>query len=247
MRIGWKRAAVAVGALALGGAGTALATGGLGIIGADGVIHGCYQTEQGMLRVVPAQRECRASELAIRWNEQGPQGERGLQGERGPVGPEGPVGPQGEPGAKGDTGATGAQGERGEQGEKGEPGLEGLRGETGATGERGPAGPVGPKGDDGVPGLSGYEIVDADSNVSSAQTRSATAVCPNGKRAISGSASAILHSVAGEPFPEYGYLAVTGDNVTLDGRSWFGFATEMGDGTPDVWRIRVRAVCAYVG
>jgi hypothetical protein len=116
MRIGWKRAAVAVGALALGGTGTALATGGLGIPGTDGVIHGCYQTEQGMLRVVPAEQECRASELALQWNARGPQGETG------------PAGPHGEPGAKGEPGAQGLPGTDGAPGRQGETGPPGLSG-----------------------------------------------------------------------------------------------------------------------
>jgi hypothetical protein len=110
MRIGWKRAAVAVGAVALGGAGTALATGGVGIPGADGVIHGCYQVENGMLRVVADTTACRDAELALDWNERGPQGEPGPQGEQGPQGEPGPVGPKGDKGDKGDAGEPGPPG-----------------------------------------------------------------------------------------------------------------------------------------
>jgi hypothetical protein len=44
----------------------------------DGEIHGCYQN-QGQLRVVDAQAgdQCRASEVALVWNQEGPRGSDG--------------------------------------------------------------------------------------------------------------------------------------------------------------------------
>ena len=38
----------------------------------SGVIHGCYKTQNGQLRVVPAGESCLSSEQAIRWNQGGP-------------------------------------------------------------------------------------------------------------------------------------------------------------------------------
>jgi hypothetical protein len=50
----------------------------------NGVIHGCYNTSNGNLRVIDSANDnCRNSETAIFWNQTGPQG---------PAGPQGPPG-----------------------------------------------------------------------------------------------------------------------------------------------------------
>jgi collagen triple helix repeat protein len=93
-------------------AGAAYATGGLGsIVGADGVIHGCFQKFNGDLHVVAADTpECPSGQLPIAWNQTGPKGE------------------------KGDSGARGEQGQPGETGAKGDPGAPGARGPAGVSG-----------------------------------------------------------------------------------------------------------------
>jgi hypothetical protein len=55
----------------------------------DGEIHGCYQKNQGQLRVIDAQagQACRPSEKPLAWNQEG------VQGPTGPTGPTGPRGP----------------------------------------------------------------------------------------------------------------------------------------------------------
>jgi hypothetical protein len=60
----------------------------------DGVIHGCYNTKHGDLRVIDTEtgQACDELETALPWNQTGPQGPQGEQG------PEGPQGPQGLPG-----------------------------------------------------------------------------------------------------------------------------------------------------
>jgi hypothetical protein len=80
------------------------------------VINGCYQKNNGQLRIVNSASDCRPSEVFISWNQSGSPGPVGPQGPEGPQGPVGPAGPQGS------------------------------KGETGATGELGPAGPQGPAG-----------------------------------------------------------------------------------------------------
>jgi hypothetical protein len=46
----------------------------------NGKIHGCYQTNNGNLRVVESPSQCRSSESALSWNQEGPPGEAsGLQ------------------------------------------------------------------------------------------------------------------------------------------------------------------------
>ena len=66
-----------------------------------GVIHGCYKTQNGQRRVVPAGESCLSSEQAIQWNEGGPTGPQGPPGDKGPVGDKGPNGDKGPVGDKG--------------------------------------------------------------------------------------------------------------------------------------------------
>ncbi len=70
-----------VGALLVAG-GIAYAT----IPDSSGVIHGCYQKNQGTLRVIDAgtAQTCSSSETALNWSQTGPQG---AQGPPGPTGP----------------------------------------------------------------------------------------------------------------------------------------------------------------
>jgi hypothetical protein len=67
---------------------------------AGGVIHGCY-TKAGTLRVVEAESQCKSTETALHWNQQG------LKGDPGTPGVPGERGLPGEPGAKGDKGDPG--------------------------------------------------------------------------------------------------------------------------------------------
>jgi hypothetical protein len=48
----------------------------------DGEIHGCYQKNQGQLRVIDAEAgdTCRPAEVELTWNQEGPQGETGPRG-----------------------------------------------------------------------------------------------------------------------------------------------------------------------
>jgi hypothetical protein len=65
---------------------------------ADVIYFGCYQKNDGQLRIVKNASECRSSEVFVQWNEVGPQG---------PAGPTGATGPQGIPGQDGQDGAPG--------------------------------------------------------------------------------------------------------------------------------------------
>ncbi len=58
--------------------------------GDDGVvIHGCYERNNGILRIVGGPSECRPSEEPIFWNQTGPPGPQGAKGETGTQGPPG--------------------------------------------------------------------------------------------------------------------------------------------------------------
>ena len=81
-----------VGALVVGGIAYA------NIPDAGGVIHGCYQKNQGTLRVIDTEKSqtCSSSEAQLNWSQTGPQGiqgEQGIQGIQGPKGDTGPTGP----------------------------------------------------------------------------------------------------------------------------------------------------------
>lgn len=56
-----------------------------------GVIHGCYQTKNGQLRVIDtgAGQRCNPNEEALQWNQTGPQGPQGVPGPQGAPGPQG--------------------------------------------------------------------------------------------------------------------------------------------------------------
>jgi hypothetical protein len=100
-------------AVAIGGITTALVS--ASIPDSGGVIHGCYSTSKGTLRVIDtdAGDTCAARETAVTWNQQGPKGDKGDTGVTGATGAAGATGPQGDPGATGATGATGPQGPAG--------------------------------------------------------------------------------------------------------------------------------------
>jgi hypothetical protein len=89
------------------------------IPGAGGAIDGCYQKNEGLLRVIdPATAACRSSEVPISWSAQGVEGVKGPAGAPGPHGANGRDGvdasiEQEAPGANCPTGGvkvTGANG-----------------------------------------------------------------------------------------------------------------------------------------
>lgn len=77
-----------------------LATGFAAIPSGDGTINGCHRSSNGALRAidVEAGETCAPNEVAIAWNQVGPQGPAGPTGPQGPAGPQGPQGPQGPAG-----------------------------------------------------------------------------------------------------------------------------------------------------
>jgi hypothetical protein len=122
------------------------------------VIYGCYQSNNGQLRIVAGPNVCSQNETAISWNVVGPVGPQGPQGLQGSIGP---IGPQGVQGLMGTTGATGAQGPQGTTGATGAAGTTGPQGIQGVEGEQGAIGPQGPPGPrlvvkDGAQQLVGY-------------------------------------------------------------------------------------------
>jgi hypothetical protein len=141
------------------------------------VIHACYKTGSGALRLA-GRGGCKHGEVALQWSVRGPAGPAGAAGATGPegrqgatgatgitgatggLGPQGtagaagPTGPAGATGATGVTGATGASGATGATGPAGATGLTGPTGQTGAAGTTG-AGTTGPTGPTGATGRAG--------------------------------------------------------------------------------------------
>ena len=159
-----RNLAAALAATAAAGAvagGVAWAT-----IGDGGVVQGCYDSG-GNVKVVAA-LPCPKGYTPFQWNVKGPTGDKGDTGLTGATGPQGPSGPQG---------ATGLQGT---------DGTNGTNGNDGAPGPTGPQGPTGQQGPPGAGGLSGYEIVSVNFTIAGESETSATAMCPDGKKVLSG-------------------------------------------------------------
>jgi hypothetical protein len=78
-------AALVIVAALLAAGGIAYAT----IPDGGGVIHACYQKNQGALRVIDTDKAqtCSSSETPLTWSQTGPQGQPGQQGPAGPTGP----------------------------------------------------------------------------------------------------------------------------------------------------------------
>ena len=67
-----------------------------GIPGANGVIYGCYNKNgDSSLRIIDSTAQCKANEIALNFNQTGPQGLQGLQGLQGADGATGATGPAG--------------------------------------------------------------------------------------------------------------------------------------------------------
>ena len=125
VRAPWRSITIAVIAFLIGSATIVVAT---GIPGPDGRIQGCYNQQNGNLRVVSSASECRNSEIAISWNQTGPAGASGATGPAGPSGATGPAGPSGATGPAGPSGATGPRGASGPSGATGATGPSGVPG-----------------------------------------------------------------------------------------------------------------------
>ena len=165
--------------LALAG-GAAIATS--AIPGSDGVIHGCYDSKKGTLRVVdPTTDHCDIKkEVAIQWNQTGPQGQQGPQGVQGIKGDQGQPGTDGANGANGETVLNGSGTPSPALGADGDfyidttanalygpktngawgnatnlVGPQGAPGAAGAQGLKGNQGNTGDTGPQGVPGTAG--------------------------------------------------------------------------------------------
>src|SRR5262245_16368315 len=140
-----------------------------GAIGGGGVINGCYDKQNGNLRVIDAQagNSCKKSERRIFWNQRGPTGATG------PAGSAGTPGAQGHAGPAGQTGAGGAQGPAGTQG---------------ATGAPGPTGPTGPPGNGAIPNVTYVTAsMTYDPSAPAGNQYFGEAKCPSGLHAVGGS------------------------------------------------------------
>jgi hypothetical protein len=214
-----------------------------------GVIDGCYQTADGVLRVIDsAAQTCRTSETAISWNQLGRPGPKGATGDQGPQGSQGPPGQDGADGQDGVSVTTAAEG-AGTNCAAGGVQLSavngvsyvcnGRDGRDGVDGTDGAPGPSGPPGSDGV---SGYQIVrGASTAVGGLQYRTETVACPAGTRVLSGGilGTGPLPFISAPWDPDYSIPIGTG----AQGGGWV-VRVFNGNATTDF--IRVYALCATV-
>jgi len=116
----------AIGVLAAAGVFAAVGVAWGSIPSSDGVIHACYATNGGSVKIIDTAKDkgCSGGWTPITWNQ---------------TGPVGPKGDPGTPGAKGDPGTPGAKGDPGTPGAKGDPGPAGT---ARAYGSINPAGGV---------------------------------------------------------------------------------------------------------
>ena len=182
------------------------------------VIHGCYNTTTGQLRVLTSAKTtaahgstsktnvCKPGETPLHWNLTGPQGRTG------------------SPGAAGATGLTGADGAAstvaGPTGATGGIGLTGAAGATGLTGADGAASTIaGPTGATGATGPAGSQTltvqqITGTSSIGSSQSfvylLQASASCPSGYTVIGGGATNSNYNVVmGNSDPSFFYNSWT--------------------------------------
>jgi hypothetical protein len=215
LRVTRKRVALVVAAFALVAAGAAIGVTSNAYTDANGVYTGCVDKTSGILRVLtPTGQTCRNSEVAIDWNQVGPQGPQGIQGPKGDTGATGATGPEGPAGPTGADGEDGADGAPGAAGADGEDGVS-VTSETLAAGDtncanggskftaangityacNGADGQDGEDGQDGATGppgegtsIAGWEIVSRSQTLVGTFGTFATAQvdCPSGKRPLGG-------------------------------------------------------------
>jgi hypothetical protein len=234
-----------------------------------GVIHACYRSDSGAVRLIDAPDEtCLDGEIAVQWN---------VRGEAGPPGPAGPAGPAGAgslnwrgayAGSK-SYGAGDAVSYDGSSwiatatiaatcqpndpicvllnapGANADWSLLARKGDAGATGAAGSAGPVGqpgpqgPAGPQGPPGVSGYQVVEGPT-VTIVYGKASTAVCPPGKFALGGG-----YLVSGSLVAATGVLVLSSRPVN-SGTAWEIATRPLSYPIPSPLTQRAYAICANV-
>jgi hypothetical protein len=186
------------------------------IPGTDGVVNGCYAVTEGLL-LGPSKGELRVVESGESCRSY----ETALSwNQEGPKGDPGPPGPKGDPCLSSDPACVGPQGEPGAPGEPGDPGDPGLP---------------------GPPGVSGYEVVTTRAPSNGSASMAASALCPEGKVAIGGGATAQTDGTSRV------FLYATGPAGEEDAppNGWSAGAQDV-DGNSAFYTLYVYAICAYV-
>jgi hypothetical protein len=116
-------------------------------------------------------------------------------------------------------------------------------GATGATGAAGAAGQAGAQGPPGASGLSGLARYSTTKNVTTGLS-TATAMCPRGKKAISGGADSRVNS-------ELEQVAITADEPTANDQGWTATTNSRAVSTKGVSKrvrvsLTVTVICAVV-
>lgn len=98
-----SRRTLVVGALTAAGLTAAVGVAWASIPASDGVIHGCYASGGGSVKVIDTSttKTCPSGYKSLNWNQTGPAGPTGATGWQGPAGPTGPAGATGPQGPAG--------------------------------------------------------------------------------------------------------------------------------------------------
>ena len=203
-------------------------------------IRACVNTTNLQVRIVGPTEACKANEVLISWNVQGPKGDTGATGPQGPQGPQGapgtqgPQGVQGNPGPQGPQGNPGSQGPQGDpgaQGPQGDPGTQGPQGDPGAQGPQGDPGPQGPQGDPGAPGAKG-DTGDPGASVLVQALAQGDANCPTGGVAVTSVAGTnyVCNGANGQSHTVHPALVGATEIAQING--WAGLAA-----APPTWHL----------
>lgn len=204
---------------------------------ASSTFYGCLTKNGSLYNVVvdsPAQ-DCHSGDVAVTWDQVGPQGPSGVDGATGPMGPAGAVGATGVQGPAGVDGATGPQGP------VGATGATGLTGATGATGATGPA--------PDLTTLLGRTVTQVTSTaVAPGNFGVASVTCPTGYEVVGGGADVgnLLTNVLTSSGPTYGgaRLLTVADGPQGAASGWQASMRNDGSSTQT---LKVAVVCAKSG
>ena len=212
-------AATVAAGLTLGLAGVAAATPTARRAAASTVVHACFKTKTGALRMVTAGKGCKSGERSLTWGVAGAAGVSGAAGAAGAQGPRGIRGPQGVTGAAGAPGPNGPDGV-GTPGATGEKGATGATGATGPTGVTGATGATGPKGPTGGEGASGAEGAPGPSSAGAAGPAGTTG--PNGPTGATGSAGPAVPAALPSRHSETGLWMLSNGAESIEPPSFTG-------------------------
>ena len=145
------------------------------------------------------------------------------------------------------TGETAIQwNQTGPQGPAGPAGPAGPVGPQGPAGPEGPAGPQGLAGPAGPGGSSGYEVVRANGETDTADSKAEAATCPAGKKAVGGGGSASFGTGVSHVADTVAIHRTSPFTRNSENDSWLVHAFETTPDNTTTWRLSAWVICLSV-